>query len=129
MGASVCPDCGTPVKSFGKKIETIEAELEEIDAKEQTWSMADKRRWFGMFEWHRRSKGYQRGWTAHKYREKTGVWPKGMDDVIPIEPDDEFRNWIRYLNIRYAKRKQKEQAEQHLKRGGELAEQYSAGLR
>lgn len=106
QGASVCPDCGTPVKSFGKKIATVEAELEEITGK-QKFSMADKRHWFAMLKWYGEEKGYKNGWKAHKYREKFSVWPRGMDGVALLPPTAEFNNWIRHLNIKYAKRREK----------------------
>jgi RNA polymerase subunit RPABC4/transcription elongation factor Spt4 len=106
MGKNTCPLCGTPVVSFGKKIQTIEAELEEIGDKVNK-SMGEKRMWFGMFKAYRQLKGYNEGWQAHKYRERFGVWPKGMDDVAAVTPNDEFRNWIRHLNIKFAKSQEK----------------------
>lgn len=122
-GAKICPDCGTPVKSFGKKILTVEAELEELGKKEKH-SMAEKRQWFGMFLYHCRQKGYNEGWISHKFKEKFKVWPKGLKNTAPIEPNQEFKNWVRHLNIKYAKRKAKEKAQESLHRGGELAEQH-----
>ncbi len=106
MGVSVCPDCGTPVKSFGKKIITVEAELEEIGAKQKN-SMADKAQWYGMFRYHCHQKGFAEGWIAHKYRAKFGVWPVGLKYTAPIEPTGEFYNYMRFLNIKWAKSKKK----------------------
>ena len=123
MGSNVCPDCGTKVKSFGKKIMTVEAELEEIEGK-QKFSMAEKRQWYGMFKWQARSKGYQDGWVSHKFKEKFGVWPNSLKDTAAIEPNDEFRNWMKYQIIKWVKRKKKEEAKEKLQRGGELAESY-----
>jgi DNA repair protein RadD len=132
MGSSVCPDCGTPVKSFGKKIVTVEAELEELGKKEKH-TMAEKRHWYAMFKYHARQKGYKDGWCYHKYKEKFKVEPKGMKDLAPLPPTDEFNNYIRHLNIRFAKSKRKkeldEKTRQATQRGQELAEQYSLGLR
>lgn len=105
-GASVCPECGSPIKTFGKPVETADGELKEMKGKKK-FSMADKRRWYGMFAMYCSRKGYSHGWIAHKYREKFDVWPKGMDSVALIEPDQEFKNHITYLNIRYAKTRKK----------------------
>lgn len=127
MGANVCPDCGTPVKSFGKKIVTVEAELEELGKKEK-YNMGDKRNWYGMFKWYCREKGYSDGWIAHKYKEKFKVWPKNMDQVASVPPSEEFRNWIKYQNIKWAKSKRNEKSKNIMQRGGELAKQYSNGL-
>lgn len=102
-GADKCPDCGSPVKSFGKKVETLDADLEELNGKKAT--TADKRRWYGMCEAYRKEKGYQPGWTSWTYKEKIGVWPRKMDSVMPIKPDAHFLGWIKYRNIKKAKGK------------------------
>jgi hypothetical protein len=103
----VCTTCGFEVKHYGKKIAAIEAELEEItkgkERKQAT--MEDKRRFYRMLEYHRREKGYAPGWSAHKFREKFGVWPKGFKGESPIEPDFEFSNYMRHLRIKWAKSK------------------------
>ena len=108
QGSDTCPDCGTKVKSFGKKIPTIEAELEELKSKEKTEpTMADKRRFYGMLEYERRMRHYSEGWTAHKYKSKFGTWPKGFKGMGPIQPNAKFFNWITYQNIKWAKSKQR----------------------
>lgn len=100
-----CPDCGSAVKSFGKKVETIDADLKEMKASKAT--MAEKRRWYGMALSYVKSKGWSEGSAAHKYREKFGCWPKGMKDTQPIKPDDSFLSYMKYLTIKWAKSKQK----------------------
>ena len=99
---SVCPECGSPVKKFGKKVETVDGEL--VEAKKSKATMAEKRIFFGMLKKHCADKQYKEGWSAWKYKEKFQCWPKGLKQVEPIEPDKEFRNWITYQNIRRAKR-------------------------
>ena len=47
-------------------------------------------------------KGYREGWVSHKYREYFGVWPRGLKDVA-IEPTDEVKNFLKYLQIKHAK--------------------------
>lgn len=101
----VCKNCGHKVEDYGKKIASVDAELIELKKPKQM-SKDEKRRWYGMIEYYRRSKGtYSPGWTAHKYKEKTGVWPKNLEGVILIEPDKECLNWLKYQNIRWAKSK------------------------
>lgn len=106
-GANICPDCGSPVKTFGKKVETVDAELKEIDGKRKA-STAEKRVFYGMLEYERKMRNYNEGWTSHKYRAKYGVWPKGMKGTGTIQPNAEFFNWITYQNIKWAKRNGKE---------------------
>ena len=101
-GLKRCPDCGTELRTFGKKIEVVDAELQELSGK-KSFSMADKRRWYGMLRHYANSKGYKDGWIFYKYKEKIGCQPKGMKDVAPIIPDQTFWNYIKYLQIKNAK--------------------------
>lgn len=105
-----CPQCGLEVKSYGKKIETTSENLQEITKKGQKKkqpTMAEKRVFFGMLEYHRKTKGYAKGWSAHKYRSRYNTWPRGMDGVTDIVPTKSFFNFLTYQNIKYAKSKQK----------------------
>ena len=112
-----CPQCGLDVPDWGKKIEAAEAELVEIGkVKQRPPTMEEKRKFYGMLEWWRRDKGYREGWVAHKYRSKYNCWPRGMKDVRPEYPDAGFFNWIKYLNIKSAKRRE---ADRKLKAGME----------
>lgn len=106
IGQNTCPDCGSPIKSFGKKVETLDAELKELN-KQKKASMAEKRMWYGMFLSYANLKGYNPNWCAHKYRERFKVWPNGLKNTAPIEPTQEFKNYITHLNIRYAKSRKK----------------------
>ena len=103
---SKCPDCGSPIKTFGKKITTTDDKLKEIKGKKKA-SMAEKRAWYGMFLHYAEKKGYKEGWIAHKYKAKFKVWPNSLKNTAPIEPTQEFNNYIRHLNIKYAKNKRK----------------------
>jgi len=105
-GANKCPECGSPVKTFGKPVAAVDADLVEVGGKAKA-TMAEKRRWYGMLEYRRREKGYQRGWTAHKYVARYGVWPKGMGSVLPIQPDTAFESYMKHLLIKYVKGKKK----------------------
>ena len=103
MSKPNCPECGSPVKTYGRKVETAEADLVRLGKKEPKAPMADKRRFYGMLKWLCADKGYKEGWSAWKYKEKFQCWPKGLKQVEPIEPDKTFLNWITYLNIKRAK--------------------------
>ncbi len=108
-----CPNCGfKPEKQ--SDIEHESGELQEITPKPK-WSKADKQRWYSMLLHHCREKGYKRGWAAHKYKEKVGVWPKGLDDK-PQEPDTEVANWIKHQKIKAAKAREKENSPEEQRR-------------
>jgi len=98
-----CPRCGWNVPDYGKRIAAIEADLKKKKGVNKPATMAEKRRWWAMLEYERRMRGYAPGWTAHKYREKFKVWPKGVDDVFPISPDMQVANWLKYQRIKWAK--------------------------
>ncbi|MFH7326613.1 DEAD/DEAH box helicase [Desulfurivibrio sp. C05AmB] len=93
-GSAKCPECGSPVQSFGKPVEAIDADLRELKPKV---SMAEQRRFYGMLRHYAMQKGYDPGWCYWKYREKYGVNPLGMNDVPPVQPDDTLYRFIRHL--------------------------------
>ena len=106
-----CPTCGYEIKDYGRRIEAIEAQLQEVrPGKNSKPTRQEKARWWGMFEYYRRMKGYSLGWTAQKYREKFGVWPRGLNEMGPVEPDREFYNWLKHLAIKWRKEQEKQAA-------------------
>lgn len=108
-GVPKCPTCGTAIEHGGKKLDAAKGELtlyKPPKQKKQPASKMEKQRFWSMLLWRIQKKGYQRGWASHKYKEKFGVWPKGMDDTR-LPPDYEFDNYIKYLNIKVAKQRQK----------------------
>ena len=101
-----CPDCGSPVKSFGKKIDSTDDELKELN-KNKRATIADKRRYLGMMKFWVHSKGYNYKMINAKYRSRFGCWPhSSVKDVSSIEPDVAFLNLMKSDMIRYAKRRQ-----------------------
>ena len=105
-----CPKCGHIIKRKPRLIESTDDELVQIGGKEKKMSKEERRLWYGMFEYIRREKNYAKGWVAHKYREKTGVWPRGMEDIGPIAPTQEFRNWMKHLAIKFSHSKKRAEA-------------------
>lgn len=103
-----CPACGHERKPIAG-VETLDGELVEITGAKAKVTMEAKQAFWGMALWLARERGYQRGWAAHLYKTKMGVWPRGMDDVAR-EPDQAFLNYEKSRRIAYAKRKQKDDA-------------------
>lgn len=103
----ICATCGNEIKSYGRKVEVLESELIEYGVPTKTKKIkripySEKIDWFGMFEYHRRERGYKKGWTAHKFKEKFGKWPTGIVSP-PKPPTQEFKNWLKYLQIKRSK--------------------------
>jgi hypothetical protein len=55
-----------------------------------------------MLHWIAAQRGYREGWAARQYKERFGVWPKGLIDY-DVPADVEVSNWVRSRLIRFAK--------------------------
>jgi len=103
-----CPNCGFAPPKKTETPEVEDGDLVEVNGQkaDRKWKEADKQRWYSMLLGYSRRKGYKEGWAAYKYREKVGVMPKGLDRT-PQEPDGEVMGWIKHIQIRDAKRREK----------------------
>jgi len=101
-----CPRCGhEPARP--DKVTVGTGELVKLERTKAT--KEQKQAWWSQLLTVQRDKGYSRGWTSNKYKEKFGVWPVGMvDRAAPVTP--EVRGWIQYTNIKYAKAREKTNA-------------------
>ena len=101
-----CPQCGTMVKDYIKKIATTDDELERLNRpKSKKITMEEKANFFGMAKRYASDKGYSDGWAAHKYKEKFGVWPNKFKNQPSLVPDTGFLNYVKHLNIKWARSK------------------------
>lgn len=96
-----CPACGHERKPVAG-VETVEGELVEITPKKRQFSAAEKQAWWSGIKAVQRERGRSDGWAAHTYRDRFGVWPRGLDDR-PCPASQEVRNFIRHKDIRFAK--------------------------
>lgn len=108
-----CPACGfEPTRK--SEIEYEEGQLIEIApkvAKAGEPTMADKANFHAEVLGLARERGYAKGWAAHKYREKFGVWPVGQaKHVIPRPPSDAVRSFVKSREIAFAKAKEARRA-------------------
>jgi superfamily II DNA or RNA helicase len=115
IGQRMCPYCGYLPQRKGEYLETRHGELMEVrakkrrTAKKRTYTMDEKQQWYSMFIFYCTEKKYKPGWAAAKYKTKFKVWPKGLHKV-PAAPSSECLSYIRAMNIRYAKSKEKKAA-------------------
>lgn len=93
--------CGyiIPIREQLQTDGTMLGKLEKVRA----YSMAEKSRWYSSLLYHARSKGYSDGYAAHKYREKFGVWPRGVTIDLSKPPLPEVHNWLIHKAIKYQK--------------------------
>jgi len=92
-----CPACGfAPERK--SDVEVKSGELVKIKRR----SGQEKQDIYSALIGYADMKGYQSGWIAHKYREITGVWPRGLSDQPgPMMPD--VHKHIVHSRIRFAK--------------------------
>jgi len=103
-----CPECGAEIPDYGKKIAAMDAKLVEIKGGEKkSYSMSEKKQWWGMFEYERRRLNKSSSWLKAQYKSKFGVWYRdsSMEDVPPKEPTPEVKNWLTYQRIKWIKSK------------------------
>ena len=73
----VCSNCGH-VRERKNKIEAVPGEMEELTT---LGARADKQAWWSQLNYFINHHGWSNGRAAHVYREKFGVWPKGLASV------------------------------------------------
>jgi superfamily II DNA or RNA helicase len=113
-GSNICPSCGKMHKSKSDYVAFLDSQLglvnkktRVMEAKEQYGD--DFRKVFleellGLAA----IKDYGEGWAKHKYKERFKVEPP-EDDYNPVMPSKATKTYVKYLQIRYHKAKEKEQ--------------------
>jgi DNA repair protein RadD len=101
-GSDTCPSCGF-VRLRRSDVIAIPGELRELTASGK--APIDKRarqQFYSQLIAIANEKGYSDGWTAHKYRERFGVWPRGVEHVeAPVSA--EVARWVKSRQIAWAK--------------------------
>jgi superfamily II DNA or RNA helicase len=87
--SDACSNCGH-VRERKNKVIELAGELEELKG---TMTKADKQTWWSMLQWYVQNQGWSHGRAAHTYKDKFGVWPRGLYDK-PMVPNDEVTKFI-----------------------------------
>jgi DNA repair protein RadD len=99
-----CPACG--FKPEPKcQIVNKKGELVEFAARGTSKPTVEQVQFFRELKHIAASRSYQRGWIAHKYKEKFGDWPMGLDHFTGLPPSQATLGWIKSKQIAYAKAK------------------------
>lgn len=98
-----CPSCGfAPTRQ--SEIEYEDGELVEVNPKQRKATMEDKQAFYSQLLFVAKQRGRKSGWVANSYRDKFGVWPRGLQEItMPATP--EVMGWVRAKDIRWAKRR------------------------
>lgn len=107
-GAKSCAYCGF-IRTRASEISSVPGEMQELGAA----TKEEKQTWWSMCQYKVAIDGWSAGRAAHTYREKFGVWPRGLNDTALLRPDSEFEDFTgtqlrKYLRKVHAiRRKQK----------------------
>ncbi len=99
-----CPVCKF-VPEVTSDLEEEEGELIQIGGKKRLVTMRDKQDWYSGLLHIQRERGYKPGWVANQYRERFGVWPRGLSEN-PVQ-SFQVESYVRSRHIRYVKGKAK----------------------
>jgi superfamily II DNA or RNA helicase len=105
-GASSCASCGY-VKPR-KQIEAVEGELVELGFSGRVTTDV-KQAFYSELLYIAQEREYNPYWASNKYREKFGVWPRGLTDTTRT-PSHETKKWVQHRNIAWSKRQNKMRA-------------------
>jgi hypothetical protein len=82
-------NCGH-VRERKNKVVEVAGELEELKG---AMTKADKQTWWSQLQWYVQTQGWSNGRAAHVYRDKFGVWPRGLHDR-PMVPTSDVSKFI-----------------------------------
>ena len=116
-----CPECQALYRCEHRRgptqAEFLRGELAELDPffipasakptrpekkRPEDYSHEEKQRFYSGLVHIARERRYQSGWYKNQYRERFGVWPRGLYE-IPVRPDLDVIAFERHQRIKFAK--------------------------
>lgn len=97
-----CGNCGY-IRPQRHKIAEVPGELQELAAANKSLKI-NNQDFYSQLLYYARSKGFKDGYAAQKYKEKFGVFPRGLAPTLTA-PTPTTLNWIKSRAIAYAKSK------------------------
>lgn len=106
-GKRICPNCKAEIVTLSD-VQTEAGELVEFGSKSKGSKvpMVDKQLMYSGLLGLAAERGFSEGWAAYRYKEKFGVFPRGLEK-IPTPPTSDIRSFDTYCRIKYIKGKQK----------------------
>ena len=102
--SDTCPSCGF-VRKKRNDIDAVDGVMVELATNIKA-QKDDKQAFYSELLYIANSKNYNAHWASHKYREKFGVWPKGLLPTT-MPPSIKTMNWIKHKNIAWGKKQDK----------------------
>lgn len=99
----VCPACGFRPEPKSKVVHA-DGDLVEFSARGiQRPDNTEPVEFYRQLKHYAQARGFKRGWVAHKFREKYGHWPNGLDHLAPMPPSPTTLSWIKSRAIAFAR--------------------------
>jgi DNA repair protein RadD len=100
----VCPACGFKPEPKCKVVHADGA-LVEFSSRSipKPSNTTERVEFYRQLKYFAVARGYKSGWIAHKYREKFGHWPSGLDHLGPMPPSPTTLGGIKSRQIAFAK--------------------------
>ena len=106
MGNPPCPHCGwiPAPRRRGQNIDFDDGELRLVVNGKVPATEAERTAFFQQLRSVQQTRGYKKGWAAHKFKDKFGTFPPGeYDRLAPVAPSDALLRWVKSRNIAFAK--------------------------
>jgi len=100
--SDTCPACGH-VRKRKNLVESVAGELVELVSGNKV-KKDDKQIFYSELLYYANQRNYNPNWASHKYREKFGVWPRGLEDV-QVPPSINTMKWITHKQIQWARKR------------------------
>jgi hypothetical protein len=95
--------CGWRPRRKPASVAVIDGDLGRVNRQRQVDIVAgNPHQFYCELVWLADTRGYKRGWAAHKFKEKFGAWPSWRDPP-PAEASPATMAWVRSRQIAYAK--------------------------
>lgn len=101
-GTDTCINCGFVIEGKNRIVHET-GNLKELTGVSSTTE--SKQEFWSMMQWYIRHQGWSTGRAAHTYREKFGVWPRGLSDVSASPPSADVQKFVDKKLRAYFKRK------------------------
>jgi DNA repair protein RadD len=100
-GSDTCYNCGH-VRERQNKVSAVAGKMEEL--KNIGQSHEGKQEFWSMMQYYVTYEGWSKGRAANTYRDKFGVWPRGLNDNKVTLPSPEVKKFIRSKLYAFLKR-------------------------
>lgn len=97
-----CGNCGH-VRPIRATVQNVPGELQELQAANAKLAI-NNQEFYSQLLYYARSRSFKEGWASHKYKEKFGVYPRGLSQIAK-PPTENTLNWIKSRAIAFAKSK------------------------